>query len=80
MVKSTQELLRFHASNGKTLRADFNGGELFSDFGTVLLRETMLHSGLIPRLTQAIDDKRHSSYIDHPMQNRLVQRVLQMAC
>ncbi|MGB1271319.1 MAG: IS1380 family transposase, partial [Endozoicomonas sp.] len=53
MAKSTQELLRFHSSNGKTLRADFNGGELSSDFGTVLLRETMLHSGLIPRLTQA---------------------------
>ena len=80
MTQSTQEQLRFHPSNGKTIRADFNGGELSSDFGALLLRETILHSGLISRLTQAIDDKRHPSYIDHSLQNLLVQRILQMAC
>ena len=75
MTQSTQEQLRFHPSNGKTIRADFNGGELSSDFGALLLRETILHSGLISRLTQAIDDKRHPSYIDHSLQNLLVQRI-----
>ncbi|WP_081869991.1 transposase [Endozoicomonas numazuensis] len=59
MPKSTQKHLRFHPSNSKTVRADFNGGELSSDFGALLLRETMLHSGLIDRLTDAIHDNRH---------------------
>ena len=68
MTQSTQEQLRFHPSNGKTVRADFNGGALSSDFGALLLRETLLHSGLISRLTQAIDDKRHPAYIDHSLQ------------
>ena len=27
MSQSTQKQLRFHPSNGKTIRADFNGGE-----------------------------------------------------
>ena len=45
MPKFTQEQLRFHPSSGKTVRADFNGGELSSDFGALLLRETILHSG-----------------------------------
>ena len=59
MTKCTQEQLRFHSSNRKTIRADFNGGELSSDFGVMLLREAMLHSGIISRLANAIDDKRH---------------------
>lgn len=80
MHKSTQEQLRFHPSNGKTIRADFNGGELSSDFGTMLLRETMLQSGLINKLADAINDRRHQSYIDHSLKDLLVQRVLQMAC
>ncbi|KEQ16409.1 IS1380 family transposase [Endozoicomonas numazuensis] len=80
MDQPAQEILKFHPVNGKTLRADFQGGELSSDFGTILLRETMLHSGLISKLSNAIDDKRHQSYIDHPLQDLLTQRVLQMAC
>ena len=52
MPKFTQEQLRFHPSNGKTVRADFNGGELSSDFGALLLRETILHSGLIEKAVQ----------------------------
>ncbi|WP_067515988.1 IS1380 family transposase [Endozoicomonas ascidiicola] len=80
MAKHTQETLCFHPVNGKTVRADFNGGELSSDFGALLLRETATHSGLIPRLVNAIQDKRHQSYIDHSMQDLLMQRVLQMAC
>ena len=80
MPKSTQEQFRFHPSNGKTVRADFNGGELSSDFGTLLLRETILHSGFIDGLTSAILDKRHQSYVDHSLQDLLTQRILQMAC
>lgn len=80
MPKSTQEQLRFHPSNGKTIRADFNGGELSSDFGALLMRETLLHSGLIEELSGAIHDKRHQSYVDHSLQDLLVQRIMQMAC
>ena len=80
MTKCTQEQLRFHPANGKTIRADFNGGELSSNFGALLLREAMLHSGIISRFANAIDDKRHQSYIDHTKQELIAQRVLQMAC
>lgn len=80
MTQFTQEILRFHPSKGKTIRADFKGGELSSDFGTLLLRETILQSGLIHKMANSIEDKRHQSYIDHSMENLLTQRVLQMAC
>ena len=80
MAKHTQETLRFHPVNGKTVRADFNEGELSSDFGALLLHEMAIRSELIPRLAKAIQDKRHQSYIDHSIQDLLMQRVLQMAC
>ena len=53
MLKSTQEQFRFHPSNGKTIRADFDGGELLSDFGVLLLRETILQSSLMSRMAEA---------------------------
>lgn len=80
MVKDTQENLRFKPVNGKTVRGYFNGGELSSDGGVLLLRETALRSGLIIRLAHAIKDKRHQSYIDHSMKDLLMQRILQIAC
>ena len=55
-------------------------GELSSDFGALLLRETILHSGLIEKLSSAIHDKRHQSYVDHSLPELLVQRILQIAC
>ena len=80
MANNTQETLRFQPINGKTVRADFKGGELSSDFGALLLRETARRSGLVSRLSHAIRDSRHPSYIDHSIQDLLTQRVLQVAC
>jgi hypothetical protein len=80
MPDSTPEQLRFHAIDGQTVRADFNGGALSSDFGTLLLRETEGHCGLLNRLAGAIRDTRHPSYIDHSIEDLLTQRVMQVAC
>jgi hypothetical protein len=80
MPNSTPEQLRFHTIDGQTVRADFNGGALSSDFGALLLRETESHCGLLNRLAGAIHDTRHPSYIDHSIEDLLTQRVLQVAC
>ena len=45
----------------------------------MLLRGIDLQIGLIPRLVSAIDDKRHASYIDHPLADLLRQRIFQTA-
>src|SRR5699024_9045339 len=80
MPHSKPEQLRFHAVDGLTVHADFNGGALSSDFGMLLLRETEGHCGLLDRLAGAIKDKRHACYIDHSIETLLTQRVLQVAC
>lgn len=72
--------LRFPAIAGFSVRADFEGGALSSDFGSLLLRGVDQQIGLISRLAGAIDDRRHPSYIDHSMTELLSQRVFQTGC
>ena len=79
MRHSTPNQLSFPPVAGQTLRADFEGGALSSDFGALLLRGVDRQIGLTERLAAAIHDKRHQSYIDHPLRDLLAQRIYQIA-
>ena len=79
MASSTPEQLAFHPLAGHTIRADFEGGALSSDFGVLLLRGIDRQIGLTARLAAAIHDTRHPSYIDHPLRDLLAQRIYQIA-
>ena len=79
MSYSTPQQLRFPAIAGYTLRADFEGGALSSDFGALLLRGIDRQIGLTERLAAAMQDKRHQSYIDHQLRDLLAQRIYQIA-
>lgn len=78
-VDFTPEQLRFPPTAGFTVRADFTGGEISSDLGALLLAVVDRRIGLIDRLTGAVVDSRHPSYITHPMRDLLTQRVFQIA-
>jgi len=65
---------------GFTVRADFDGGAVSSDFGALLLRGVDHQTGLIEHLASAIQDRRHPSYIDHSLVDLLRQRIFQSAC
>src|SRR5216683_4775231 len=79
MTYSSPQQLCFPPAAGQTIRADFEGGALSSDFGALLLRGVDHQIGLTERLAAAIDDKRHQSYIDHPLRALLAQRIYQLA-
>ena len=79
MTYSTPDQLCFPPVAGHTVRADFQGGVLSSDFGALLLRGIDRQIGLTARLAAAMRDKRHPSYIDHPLRDLLAQRVYQLA-
>jgi hypothetical protein len=79
MAYSTPEQLCFPPIARHTVRADFQGGALSSDFGALLLRGIDRQIGLTARLAAAMRDKRHPSYIDHPLRDLLAQRVYQIA-
>jgi hypothetical protein len=80
MPESTAEQLRFPPIPGFSIRGDFQGGALSSDFGPMLLRGVDQQIGLIERLAGAIVDRRHPAYIDHPLPDLLAQRIFQVAC
>jgi len=80
MSDSIPTQLRFSPFAGFTVRADFEGGALSSDFGPLLLRGVDQQIGLTHRLARAIGDRRHASYIDHSMKDLLTQRIFQIAC
>jgi hypothetical protein len=80
MNYSTQEQLRFPPVAGQTVRGDFEGGALSSDFGPLLLRGVDRQIGLTERLAAAFQDQRHPSYLTHPLQDLFAQRIYQIAC
>jgi Transposase DDE domain group 1 len=79
MLHSNPEQLCFPPVAGQTIRADFEGGALSSDFGALLLRGVDQQIGLTERLAAALHDKRHPSSIDHPLRDLLAQRIYQIA-
>ncbi|PUE00168.1 MAG: IS1380 family transposase, partial [Candidatus Sedimenticola endophacoides] len=58
MSKSTQEPLRFLPVDGLSVRGDFDGGALSSDFGPMILRGLDRQIGLTERLACAFNDQR----------------------
>ena len=79
MPNSTPAQLRFAASCGFSIRADFAGGGLSSDLGPLLLRGIDRQIGLTARLDAALNDRRHPSYVEHTSRELLTQRIFQIA-
>ena len=69
MSYSSPTQLCFPPVSGQTIRADFEGGALSSDFGALLLRGVDRQIGLTERLGAALHDKRHQSSLDHPLRD-----------
>jgi hypothetical protein len=75
MDNSNLPPFRFEPVDGLTVRGDFDGGALSSDVGPLLLRSVDQHIGLTERLSAAIADRRHASYVEHDMAALLAQRI-----
>ncbi|WP_295403776.1 transposase, partial [uncultured Thiocystis sp.] len=80
MSQFTQEPLRFPPVDGLSVRADFDGGAMSSDFGPLILRGVDQQIGLTERLAQVIDDRRHPSDVTHLLRDRIAQRTFQIDC
>ena len=79
MANSNPEQLRFPTSAGFTIRADFDGGAMSSDFGVLLASGVDRQTGLSDRVAASLTDTRHPSYIDHSMCDLVAQRLYQIA-
>jgi len=80
MRQNKQLTLEFKNISGKKVAADFTGGEVTSDVGVLVMRETANKIGIIEQLTEAIHDERHQSYVKHEITELLMQRIFQIIC
>lgn len=74
------EQLNFGFLCGKEIRGGFDGGELSTDGGVMLVREADRRLGLTSALAACMDDPRDQLLITHELETMLAQRVYQIAC
>lgn len=79
-MNSTLGQFRFASILAHSIRAIFNCDGLSSDLGPILLRGVDLQIGLTRRISAALPDRRHQSYVDHSYHDLLTQRIYQIAC
>jgi len=79
MTECTTDRLVFSSANGQKVVADFQGGQLTSDAGALLLRQADRRLQLTSRLADALYDRRDPSKVTHDLQSMLVQRVFGIA-
>ena len=80
MEQNKQYSFQFASISGKKVTADFSGGDVTSDAGVLVMKETANKIGIIERLVQAIHDERHQSYVKHESTELFTQRILQIVC
>ena len=71
--------LHFGSLFGKEVVADFEGGRITSDAGSLLLRELDERHGLTEAMTKALDDPRDPSRVTHELRTLLRQRIFSIA-
>ena len=75
-----QKMLEFPRVKKRRVFVGFNGGEVTSDAGFLLLKQADLQLRLISQVGNTFSDKRQKSKIKHEVVNMLRQRVYAMAC
>ena len=75
----TQSQFDFAPHFNRQVTASFNGGQLTSDGGGMLLREVERHLNLFPRLAACFTDYRDPAKTEHPVEHLLKQRIYGLA-
>ncbi len=78
-TECSSEALLFQGPGRREIRADFDGGDISSDAGALLLREVEQRTEIIEQFTQCFDDHRDSRRIEHSVRDLLAQRVYGIA-
>jgi hypothetical protein len=78
MTECTTEQLIFSFFQKRQLTVDFEGGEITSDAGLLLIRQADNSLQLTERISDCIVDRRDSRYADHSLAELLRQRIYQV--
>ena len=80
MTKCTQSAFEFPSVKKRKVQCEFNGGEITSDGGILLLRQADRLTGLMRAVNAAIADPRDPARVIHDQLSLLRQRVYALAC
>ena len=79
MTECNQEAFAFTAHFSRRVEAGFTGGQVSSDGGALLLRQTDRKINLLGRLVGCFSDKRDPELIEHELSEMLSQRIYGLA-
>jgi hypothetical protein len=80
MAECNQERFEFASTSGtRQIVAEFNGGTITSDAGSLLLKEADAKMNLLARFSQCFSDRRSPLLIEHTLEQMLRQRVYGLA-
>lgn len=80
MTKCTQESFNFPDVKKRTVEVNFQGGDITSDGGVMLLRQVDKRTGLNKAVAEALKDNRRQASCKHDGLALLRQRVYALAC
>jgi hypothetical protein len=78
-TECSADLLGFTAVAGREVVADFDGGAITSDAGSLLLRAADGAIGLLDRFARCFDDTRRADLVEHTVATLVAQRVFGIA-
>ena len=79
MTECITDPIDFSSLSRRKIQADFDGGKLTSDAGSLLLREVDHHLGLIDQINDCIPDPRNQALVVHQQRTLLAQRIFGIA-
>ncbi len=79
MTKCYQKTFEFPRVNRRVVEANFDGGDITSDGGVLLLRQADRLLGLSEAIAQALSDPRRAASCDHDLKSLLRQRLYAIA-
>jgi hypothetical protein len=80
MPKCTDGIVSFGKVGRRVVQAAFDGGDIVSDGGVMLVREVDRRLGLTKAAANAFTDGRRAASVQHSMQDVLAQRVYGLCC
>ncbi len=80
MPKCTDEPVGFGRVGRRVIEAAFDGGDIVSDGGVLLLRRVDERMGLTRSVARVFGDRRRAASVEHSVRDMLAQRIYGLCC
>ena len=75
MTECKTETIQYHALGTREVRGQFDGGDISTDAGGLLLRETEKRTGILKQFAECFRDCRDPRFVEHGIEQLVSQRV-----